>query len=59
MRLCVLGIFVVGERELQKWVAQNFKFWAMMLGLWQLDKVLMGLLLAASVLMGMLIWFLT
>jgi hypothetical protein len=24
MRLCVLGIFVVGERELQKWVAQNF-----------------------------------
>ncbi len=41
LRLCVLGIFVVGERELQKWVAQNIKFWATMSGFRQLDKVLM------------------
>jgi hypothetical protein len=57
MQLCV---FVVGARELQKSVAQNIKIWAMMsirsLAVGQSSR---GLLLAASVLMGMLIWFLT
>ncbi len=46
-------IFVVGARELQKWVAQNVKFWAMMLvGSLAVGQSPHGLLLAASVLMG-------